>query len=268
MTRGGMVRLGAFVVVTVGMIVAAVLMFTDLHWWRRWDHYVVRVDRSVTGLGVGANVELWGIRVGSVDSIRIDRGHEPPIAVVLAIEPGTRIPVGAEARLKIEGLTGVKYIDLVGGDLTGPALQPGAEIPVGGHDLGETIERAGDVAAKLDDVMDQLQQVADNLEDLTGEENRRRVASILADVDAITGSAREAMTDVRGAASDVRVAAGDFRVTASHVADIVRREGRQVHALMSQLRMAAEQVRRLARTLEQDPSRLLRGRPPREREPP
>lgn len=69
---------------------------------------------SITGLRVGAEVEIAGVPVGRVASIRLDREH--PLAVVgLRIGEGVKLTDDVIASIKTSGLIGDKYVKLAPG---------------------------------------------------------------------------------------------------------------------------------------------------------
>lgn len=293
MNNRSRIKLGLSAVIALALVVAALAIFADLDWWRPRDHYVVRFDRSVSGLGTGARVDLWGVPIGSVESIELEPRSKAPVVVTLEVDRGTHIPAGAKAKLSVEGLTEVKFVDIVGGNMGGPFLHDGDTITASDRGLSEALSQAEDVAARLDHVMSRLQQTADNLQALTGPDNQRRVASILAHADQTAEAAARAGTDVQRVAADLRkrvpaivdaaarsgddlrAAMGDVRATASQLRDTAgdlgataRSSAAEVRSILLQLRGAAQAARDLLRSLEADPARLLRGREPRERRTP
>ena len=90
---------------------------------------VVARFSSVTGLRVGADVEIAGVPVGKVASIAL-AGDSPAALVVLRLRPDLRLAEDSIAAIKTSGLIGDKYVN----------LSPGGSadmIPHGGE-LGET----------------------------------------------------------------------------------------------------------------------------------
>lgn len=78
----------------------------------RSDRYRVtaRFD-SVSGLRMGAPVELAGVRVGMVDRIGIDPAKYEAV-VDLLIEPEVKIPADSIASIRTAGIIGDKFIKL------------------------------------------------------------------------------------------------------------------------------------------------------------
>ncbi len=87
------------------------------------------VFSDVTGLNVGDDVDIAGVRVGDVTSIGVYRGR---LAVVgFAVQSGRSLPVSVTATIKYLNLVGQRYIEL--GQGTGPvnqALGQGGTIPL------------------------------------------------------------------------------------------------------------------------------------------
>ena len=87
------------------------------------------VFRDVTGLNVGDDVDIAGVRVGDVTSISVYRRNEALVG--FAVQAGRPLPVSVTATIKYLNLVGQRYIDL--GQGTGPVgrtLPQGGTIPV------------------------------------------------------------------------------------------------------------------------------------------
>jgi phospholipid/cholesterol/gamma-HCH transport system substrate-binding protein len=81
---------------------------------------------SVAGLRVGSSVEVYGIQVGSVTSLKVD--HEKQMGVVgMKVNKNTIIYDDASATIKTAGLIGDKYVKVEPGG-SGEALKTGSFI--------------------------------------------------------------------------------------------------------------------------------------------
>jgi phospholipid/cholesterol/gamma-HCH transport system substrate-binding protein len=86
------------------------------------------VFTDVTGLNVGDDVDIAGVRVGDVTSISL-YGHDQAL-VGFAVQSGRALPASATATIKYLNLVGQRYVEL--GQGTGPvgrALPQGGTIP-------------------------------------------------------------------------------------------------------------------------------------------
>jgi len=81
---------------------------------------------SVSGLRVGADVEIAGVPVGKVASIELADGS-PEAVVVLRLQPGLHVSDDTIAAIKTSGLIGDKYVNLVPGG-SANMITPGGEI--------------------------------------------------------------------------------------------------------------------------------------------
>jgi paraquat-inducible protein B len=131
--RASPVKIGAFVVGGVALLVAAVLLIGTGRMFRRTQSFVSYFEGSVHGLRKGAPVKFKGVELGRVTHIRIPfwlEGSNPPIAVFYSLEqeeldemePGTgpspedmrrAVERGLRAQLETDSVvTNVKYIAL------------------------------------------------------------------------------------------------------------------------------------------------------------
>ncbi len=81
---------------------------------------------SVSGLRIGAVVELAGVRIGKVSKIELD-GAEYQAEVLLSIDDGVRIHDDAIASIRTAGIIGDKFVKITPGG-SDRYLEPGMEI--------------------------------------------------------------------------------------------------------------------------------------------
>jgi phospholipid/cholesterol/gamma-HCH transport system substrate-binding protein len=82
----------------------------------------------IDGLGVGADVRLAGVKIGSVNQARIDPQNFQAV-VALSVRGDIKLPKDSAAIITSESLLGGKYVSLQpGGDET--LLQPGQTITI------------------------------------------------------------------------------------------------------------------------------------------
>jgi phospholipid/cholesterol/gamma-HCH transport system substrate-binding protein len=126
--RQSSVELGVGVFVLLGIICVGYLTFRLGEVEILGDKYYLLNARftSVTGLKVGAQVEIAGVQVGQVDAIALD--PKDLVAMVrLKIKEGLKLSDDVIASIKSAGLLGDKYVQLSpgGGDRI---LKPGEMI--------------------------------------------------------------------------------------------------------------------------------------------
>jgi phospholipid/cholesterol/gamma-HCH transport system substrate-binding protein len=88
------------------------------------------VFSDVTGLVVGDDVDIAGVRVGQVTSISVY--HRDQALVGFAVQAGRSLPVSVTATLLYRNLVGQRYLELgQGAGAVGRMLAPGGTIPLG-----------------------------------------------------------------------------------------------------------------------------------------
>lgn len=108
------VAVGVFVLIGIVCVGYLTLRLGDLKLLQGNYYHLYARFRSVTGLKVGAQVEIAGVQVGQVDAITLDR-QEMDARVRLKIQNDIRLGDDVIASVKTAGLIGDKYIKLTPG---------------------------------------------------------------------------------------------------------------------------------------------------------
>lgn len=179
------------------LIGGAVLLFTVAFlgfaiWLSRVDVnrevrlYDIYIRGSVAGLAIGGDVRYRGIRIGAVEAIGIDPQDPGQVRVTVEVDNSNPIREGDVASLRVQGITGVAYVNVEGAVARSPLLgtPPGRERPVI-PSVPSDLERLFSAAPEL---IGRATQVAERLADLLGEQNQHQIAGILVDLKAVTGT--------------------------------------------------------------------------------
>ena len=78
-------------------------------------YYKIYTQESVAGLSVKAPVRLLGVEVGDVEDISIDSNNEIKVCILIKVKKGSPIKEDTYAILQLQGITGLKFIQLQGG---------------------------------------------------------------------------------------------------------------------------------------------------------
>ncbi len=283
------VVVGVFVLALGAALLGGVLWLSSGKTFRAsYDIYLTYMQDSVAGLNLNAPVRYRGVEVGHVQEIRLAPGNVEQVQLTLAIEQGIPVKVDTVAILKSQGLTGIAYVELTGGGRNSPPLQakPGERYPV----IGSSPSLMTRLDMAVTALLTNLNRTSENLNALLDENNRRAVKSTLADLAVLsrTLAARSATIDagLADAAHTLRNTARasdelpDLARRIERMADELARAGAsasntlegaqqfsastlpEVHQLVLELRELTASLRRVSEQLEQDPSVLLRGKPP------
>ncbi|MEN6465545.1 MAG: MlaD family protein [Syntrophaceae bacterium] len=133
---------------------------------------------NVTGLDKGSSVEMAGVPIGKVESIKLT---DSKALVTMRINPDVKLRGDVTAAIKTHGVLGDKYIELIPA-ATGEYLGEGGRITrtEGQADLDKVLSQFGSV-------MDDIKKVSSSLGNtLGGEEGQEQIRSILANIRQLT----------------------------------------------------------------------------------
>jgi phospholipid/cholesterol/gamma-HCH transport system substrate-binding protein len=133
---------------------------------------------NVTGLDKGSSVEMAGVPIGKVESIKLTDGKA---LVTMRINPDVKLRGDVTAAIKTHGILGDKYIEIL------PASS--GEYLEGGGRIARTESQADldKVLSQFSSVMDDIKKVSSSLGNtLGGEEGQEQIRSILANIRQIT----------------------------------------------------------------------------------
>ncbi len=187
------VAVGIFVIVLTIAAISGVLWLSAGFGRVQYDNYVAYVGESVSGLNVNAPVKYRGVDVGFVREIGLRPDNPQEVRLLMAIEDGTPVKEDTIAILSVQGLTGIAFIDLTGGDPHSPLLQaePGAEYP--------EIETGPSLLARLDAAASQMftniERVSDSMTAMLNEENQRAFREALISIRDFTARLEQVLDD-------------------------------------------------------------------------
>jgi paraquat-inducible protein B len=182
MNKANPAVIGGFVIGAIALIVLGLLAFGGSNWFAQRNKYVAYFPGSVKGLQVGAPVDFRGVTMGRVTDIKVrfdPQDVSAQIPVIMEFDP-TRIQVvggepidrgGAGAQRLIDAgfraqlqsqslLTGLLFVNLDFKKNTPVRLvgngEPSPEIPTIPSEFEQLQQTAGDVAARLPQLVDRL----------------------------------------------------------------------------------------------------------------
>ncbi len=133
----------------------------------------------IEGLSKNAPVKLNGFEVGVVKDIKVLYDPETVMEMTLWLDEVAKLHDGAEARVKVMGLLGEKYVELTSGTPGTPFLTEGALI------IGKEPLDFENLLAKGDEIADSLKKISANLSERL-EINSKAIDEIIANINAAT----------------------------------------------------------------------------------
>lgn len=257
-TRANHVLIGLFTL--MGGLLLVVVALWSSRWAsdKDWQRVEVHFLQPVSGLSAGSEVEYNGIKMGSVRELQL--APDDPSRVIALIHVDQRAPLRLDttARLAVSGLTGVSTIQLRGGSPDSPPLRPvpgqkrvmliAEESP-----LQRLIDTSEDIASTASEVMLRLLDFLD-------EDNARRIANTLDNVDALAATltgegsrVSEILAHVQAGSAELAPLMQDLRGVAAEVSQLIEH---LEPALVEALPPAAEELQRAMRQLAETARRI------------
>ncbi len=223
-----------------------------------YRRFTVYITESVSGLSPEAAVKYNGVDVGKVESIRINPANNEEVELTLKIKKETPIKTDSYAVLKFYGITGLAFIEIVGGSKEAPLLSDDEEgsmvIPARPSLITRLDEALSNVAAKLSVTLDHADRLFNdqNVENIAMTlENLRSLSSQIdgyqGEIKALLARSRNLETNATEALNSVKEAAGSIRSTSENFDALA--QTRLAHALES-LEQTSRESRELVRKLE------------------
>ena len=124
------------------------------------NYYKAIFHESVSGLNIASPVKYMGVSIGSVKKISINPNEPNSVIVTFTVDKSVPLRKDSYAVLELEGITGLKYIEIEGGSKDSPILTTAKKDPA-------TIKTIPSFNAKLFEALssttDKLNQLLDNL---------------------------------------------------------------------------------------------------------
>ena len=187
-TKANYVLIGAVTLATAVLLLLFGLWAAKYSSERDWQEYVVVFTEPVTGLTEGSSVQYNGIAVGTVERLDLDQKDPRRVIAQLKIKASTPIKVDTRAKLSITGLTGVPFIQLTGGS-------PGAQWLVRASSAEVPVIIAE--ASALQNIADTANRLVSRMDEVLSEENVKRIANTLANIETMTGTVAAQREDLR-----------------------------------------------------------------------
>jgi phospholipid/cholesterol/gamma-HCH transport system substrate-binding protein len=216
-TRAHYVAVGAFVLTMVFIAFVGVIYFSAVSPTSSFAHFDIYFKGAVTGVSKGAIVAYNGIPVGKVSDVEIDPNNVEQIRVTVEIDNKVVIKTDAKASVEANLLSGVASILISKGTQEAPVLtaKSGERYPV----IQARRSALANVYAHAPELLDKLNDIADNLNALLSEENRKGVTKIIADVNKFTGDVTAHDKDLTDLFANANTAVGSLGKLLGHVDD-------------------------------------------------
>ena len=205
-TRANHVVIGSFVLIVVLGLFGFVLWLAKIEIDQEFSYYQVKFEEAVSGLSLGGDVRYSGIPVGAVTAIEIAKDDPAKVLVTLEVARDTPVRADTVAKLELQGITGVAFIQLRGGTAAAGPPRPGpkGELP----QLQSERSAIQAFFAGAPELINRAIVLVDAVTKLVNEDNRVAFGKILTNVEDLSGRLANHGPELEQMLGDVQQIAG------------------------------------------------------------
>jgi phospholipid/cholesterol/gamma-HCH transport system substrate-binding protein len=229
------VAVGAFVLLVLFLGAGFVLWYSDSADGEAQKRYEIYFDGSVSGLSEGSTVRYLGVVVGRVARIGIDPRDARRVRIVADIREDAPVTDDTVARLTLQGVTGLLFVDIRPRD-------PASIAPPGVESLKYPVipsaESQFDVlVAALPEVLARASETLERLNGLLSDRNIASVTAALGNAELASRQLPSAISDARATFHDLKEAANEMETTMAALGEL---GGADVKVAATRLREVAD----------------------------
>jgi phospholipid/cholesterol/gamma-HCH transport system substrate-binding protein len=201
-TRARYVLIGTFVLTAIAGVFGFVYWLHSSGGLTSRSSYLVRFERSVSGLQAGSAVLFNGMRVGEVTALNVEPSNPRQVLATVVVDRTTPVRADTQVDIEVQGLMGSPSVALFGGSAdASPVESRNGEIPVlvanptAGQDMMQAARATlKNLDAILVDNADPLKSAIANINQFFGTlaRNSQRFDDILEGLQRMTGASTKA----------------------------------------------------------------------------
>jgi len=230
---------------------------------REYSYYNLYFTEPVNGLSVDSPVKLRGVDIGKVDAIKVEKGHTDRVKVSVRLSEEAPIHEGMYATLELQGITGLRYVEIKGG------RGDGREI-VGTRENPGTIETKASIynriVSRAPEMLEKLEKAIEDIDSLFSKENSEKVSTILDNISRASERLDEmesrlyfAIGDINSsvvtAGIEVSKASASLRDTGESITSLVADIDRRVPTILDSIESTTKGIDKLSKNIDKSLSR-------------
>ncbi|MCK4836976.1 MAG: MCE family protein [Candidatus Aminicenantes bacterium] len=166
-------RLRMFLLISMLILVFILALFIYPGLVEERDRYFINFRMmSVSGLSEGSTVKYQGVDIGSVVDVRVNPDDLSSILVYVEIDKGFPVKKDMRAKLSYTGITGLKFVELSGGENKSENLKPNGEIA--------TIKGLGE---KAEDIVSNIDAAVRGINRFLSKDNQKKLSLFLENIE-------------------------------------------------------------------------------------
>lgn len=247
-TRANYALIGAFVLFSLAAILGFTLWLGVSQLTRDYAEYDI-VFQGPVSLEEGASVRYIGIKVGEVESVRIDRRDASKARARIRIDRTTPVKDDSTASIEIAGITGLTFVQInAGSEAAGPLrVQPGQTVPViqsVPNPLAELFASGAEIAGRAGLLLDQSGALLSD-ENISAfsrllQNTDALVATLAAEDETLIADVRRVLANLEQAGLDVSLAANATYQTAVTTETEMTKLSAEMNLVLAELKLATQ----------------------------
>jgi len=299
-SRSQKTRLGVFMV--IGLVIGATLIAIPIGSRlsnRQKTFYAYFSGESLSGLEEGAQVKFHGVPIGKVARISYDPADLTRVKTEIRVQENFPMKTDMYAEAGAMGITGLKYVEILGGTNGAPLLKPDSEVPTKTSMFATITGKAEIIVGKVELLLNHLNAITEpdslasiknilgnlavitkdfrgffgsvgpDLQGISGAAQQLmvRLDSISRDVKSLTGTVNQSLSGPRlsSIVASVDTSAQSIKTLSETMSLMVRQSREDFSVSLKNLREALENANGLMRELSENPSLIIRGEQQKER---
>lgn len=226
---------GSFVIITTIFCLLFAVWLTSKN-QGEFVHYRIRFAESVSGLSVGGDVKFRGVSVGAVEAIAIDKNDSNLIQVDVRIDKNAPIKTDTVASLKLQGITGVVFIELSGGSNAAQNLADISEKEDKVQEIKAKSSPLNAIVDRMPELLDRISNGVEQINKMISDKNIQTFNNILTDLNEMTSASKNNVKDA---------------------VENLNHSSQQLDSLLRNLKKTSSHISNITESLDDDPSRLI-----------
>ncbi len=262
------IKVGVVVAIAVVVFLTALVFVGGVNLFRKKKVEYTTYFKFAGGLDPGSLVRFGGLKVGTIESARIDPKDSTRILVKLQVDAGTPFRTNSKARISSLGFLGENYLEVSAGTRDAPLLPGGSELQameiVQLADVFNNVNNitvnanklVGDLDERVLTLSDNATELIKNMNEVVNPENREHFSSVLANSDGMLKDMRPHIEKTLGniettsaklppTVDNVNVTLGKTNKLADHLDAMLVENRKEIHDTLLRLDSSLADAQRL-----------------------
>lgn len=234
------IKAGIIIIASLMILSGFIVLIGGSQLFDKFDVYYIQV-MNASGLEIGAQVRLGGVRVGRVLDIKAPDKPGEPVSVEIGIKRGTVLYKGTKALISQVGFVGDIYLLLAVDNTTNEKIKAGDIIP------SEEKVQFDVLMAKINGLSQSVDTLIKDIDKLFNEKNIRGIESLIGNTNNAIVSGSTSMDKV---ASSLKATTDKLERVLSEIEDIVKVNKGEVSQLIKKAREDIDKAGEMIRSIE------------------